>query len=203
MIQDFYTKVLQISERELVEKLSNLTEIKHLEKGELLIREGETQTHLYFLLNGLLRGYFLDMNGRDITDCFGAQRGSPAVPCLTVDAPASINIEALENSDMISLPAAQVMELMESHPCLIKIYNQYLQTSLEYHWQIKSAVYQYTAMQRYQWFLKTYPGLISRVKKKYIASFLRITPVTLSRLRKELRDNPNTELKQQGGNDNG
>lgn len=191
LIRDFYTEILQISDPKLMDKILAITELKHLKKGEYLIREGERQTHVYFLLNGILRGYFLDINGKDITDCFGAECGAPAVPCINPDSISTINIEALENSDIISIPMVQALELMDAYPCLIKIYNQLLQTSLQYHWEIKCAIYQYTAMQRYQWFLHKYPGLITQVKKKYVASFLRITPVTLSRLRKELRENPN------------
>lgn len=195
LIRDFYTEILQISDPKLMDKILAITELKHLKKGEYLIREGERQTHVYFLLNGILRGYFLDINGKDITDCFGAECGSPAVPCINPDSASTINIEALEKSDIISIPMIQALELMDKYPCLIKIYNQLLQTALQYHWEIKCAVYQYTAMQRYQWFLQKYPGLITRVKKKYIASFLRITPVTLSRLRKELREHPNENEK--------
>ena len=42
-------------------------------------------------------------------------------------------------------------------------------------------------MQRYQWFLENYPGLIHTLNNKHIASFLGMTPVTLSRLRHQLR----------------
>ena len=45
-----------------------------------------------------------------------------------------------------------------------------------------------TAMQRYQWFLEAYPGFIDKVSNKHIASFLGMTPVTLSRLRRVLRE---------------
>ena len=43
-------------------------------------------------------------------------------------------------------------------------------------------------MERYQWFLARYPGLISTVNNKHIASFLGMTPVTLSRLRRQVRE---------------
>ena len=45
-------------------------------------------------------------------------------------------------------------------------------------------MYQYNAQERYEWFLKKYPGVIDLISHKYIASFLGMNPVTLSRLRK-------------------
>lgn len=52
---------------------------------------------------------------------------------------------------------------------------------------MKQVLAQCTALQRYQWFLEEYPGIIDQVNNKYIASFLGMTPVSLSRLRRELR----------------
>ncbi len=57
------------------------------------------------------------------------------------------------------------------------------------HWEIKTMICRNNAMQRYQWFLKTYPRLVDRISNKHVASFLGITPVTLSRLRRTLREN--------------
>ena len=71
---------------------------------------------------------------------------------------------------------------------LLVIYNAMLQDSLKEHWENKIALGQYSAIARYQWFLKTYPGIIDRVPHRYVASFLGMTPVSLSRIRRELRE---------------
>jgi len=60
--------------------------------------------------------------------------------------------------------------------------------ALDEHWRMKQVLHQYTALQRYQWFLETYPGLVDRVSNKNIASFLGMSPVTLSRLRRTMRE---------------
>ena len=63
-----------------------------------------------------------------------------------------------------------------------------LLNSANRHRDLKIAIYQYTAMQRYQWFLREYPGLIDQIGHKYIASLLNMTPVTLSKIRKIMRE---------------
>ena len=67
-ISDFYTDVFHITDPELVGQLSAVTQARRIARGEFLVREGEPQPHISFLLSGILRGFFLDINGRDITD---------------------------------------------------------------------------------------------------------------------------------------
>lgn len=186
VIRDFYTEVLHISDEELIEKLLAKTSIRHIPKGELLVREGERVKNIDFLWDGILRGFFVDANGKEITDCIGVQRGSPAVSWFREDAVSTINIEALEDSTVISIPLGEAMELVNQNVSLLYVYNRLLQFALEFHWELKAVIHQYSAQQKYLWFLSRYPGLITRVKKKYVASFLGMSPVTLSRVRKEL-----------------
>ena len=80
------------------------------------------------------------------------------------------------------------MELLDKEPELLRIYNMLLTNALRYHWSMKALMYQYSAMERYQWFLKYYPGLIERVSGKHVASLLGMTSVTLSRLKRVIRE---------------
>ena len=73
----------------------------------------------------------------------------------------------------------------------MELYNRMLGAALDVQWKLKRVLSSCTAVQRYQWFLEEYSGLIDRVSNKYIASFLGMTPVTLSRLRRALREDEN------------
>ena len=167
-IEEYYRKIFRLTEEDLLEQLVSVTEIKILGKGELLACEGTPQTQVHFLIQGLLRGYFWAANGDDITDCFTFQCGAPAMPSLALGETASISIEALENSELLALPIPVVVEALQSRPTLVRIYNELLLRSLRYHWEIKSLMYQYTATERYLWFLKRYPNLAGKVKGKHM-----------------------------------
>lgn len=85
------------------------------------------------------------------------------------------------------VPLAELLQLLDQ-PELLMIYNQQLVHALERHWQVKMMLYQSDAMTRYQWFRKQYPGLENKITGKHLASFMGMTPVTLSRLRRKLRE---------------
>lgn len=178
---------LCLMDPEIVEPMLAVAKQEHLKKGERAVEAGEIQNQLSFLVNGILRGYVIDENGQDITDCFAYQSGDAVMGCNGLNEPSQINIEALTDCELIRVPVSVLTDLMERYPIMLQVYSKLLLESLERHWGMKRILYQ-PAMQRYQWFLSTYPGLIDRVSNKYIASFLGITPVTLSRLRRQLRE---------------
>lgn len=185
---EFYSDVFRLSDKELIRQLVSKTKRKSMKKGEMLAQEGEVQSWVYFLSSGVLRGFFLDAKGRDITDCFVFQCGDPVVSSIKIGEPSFVSIEALAESELFGISMFDVIELLEVSPQLMRIYNELLIKSLRYHWSMKALMYQYTAMERYQWFLKYYPGLIERVSGKHVASLLGMTSVTLSRLKRAIRE---------------
>lgn len=187
-IREFFKDVLGLQGEELLSELCEIARIASVKRGELLIREGTPAHDAYFLVSGVFRGYFFDVNGKEITDCLAYQSGTPLMACLQFDALSCINVMALSNGAYLALPLEHLMPMMKKYQELLELYNKFLIESLTYHWKMKTMLYQYTAMQRYQWFCETYPGLFDLVGGKYVASFLNMTPVTLSRLRRELRE---------------
>ena len=185
----FYTEFCQIKTPEVIQRLVDATEIRHIRKGEPLISAGETQTEICFLIEGLLRGFFMDTRGKDVTDCFGFQCGTPAIAfChLNGGTVSPMTIEMLEDSLLFCIPISLVLELQERCLEVTQFYNRALITALNEHWRMQQVLHQYTAPQRYQWFLEAYPGLADRVCNKQIASFLGMSPETLSRLRRTMR----------------
>ena len=187
-VEKFYTDVLGLTDEGLLKTLTALTEVRALKRREVLVETGARQQEVVFVLEGVLRGYYLDMNGREITDCFVVQCGTPAMSSFTLDTPSPISIEALTDCRVLCIPIEEAMRLVGQNMEAMSLYNRLLQQSSQVHWEIKNMLCQHNAMERYQWFLRAYPGLIEQISNKYVASFLGITPVTLSRLRRALRE---------------
>lgn len=188
---DFYKDICCLKDEEFIREIAGITERRHLKKGEFVVRVGEVLNDVCFLESGISRGYLLDANGHDVTDCFSFRCGSPVMPFgqMELNVPSPMAIEMLEDGSIFCVPISGVIELQKTYVEVTMFYNQLLIQALNEHWRLKQILNQYTAIQRYQWFLQEYPGLIDRVSNKHIASFIGMTPVTLSRLRRTLREN--------------
>lgn len=84
------------------------------------------------------------------------------------------------------MPLDIILGLRNTYTEIENLYLQIMVMCLKYHWETKKMLYLRTAKERYEWFMKEYPGLIDKVNHAKIASFLNITPVTLSRVRNQV-----------------
>lgn len=186
-LHDFFVKRFGFQDSELVNSLASAAAVERVKQGEMLVRVGELPTSVIFLIEGIVRGYIVDEAGREMTDCFAFEQGDVLVGCNGFNGPSLINFEALTDCSILRVPCAALMQMLQTYPEMLLAYSNSLSEALNRHWQIKRVLYQ-PAMQRYLWFLKSYPGLIDVICNKHIASFLGITPVSLSRLRRILRE---------------
>ena len=186
--RDILMGAFLFSDPQMMEKLLKISKTELIPKGSILVESGERQTLLPILLNGIFRGFLLDAEGRDITDCFACRRGDAVVGCNAPGEPSFISIEAITDCEVLLLPMDTVLEQLNTDLTLMRLYNHYLWEALSRHWEAKLLMHRCRAMQRYGWFLRNYPGMIDSVSNKHIASFLGMTPVTLSRLRRQLRE---------------
>lgn len=157
-------------------------------KGEALVETGDIQTQLPILLQGVFRGFVLDPEGRDITDRFFFRRGSVLMGSCTLGQPSPICIEAAAPAQCMMIPIEVISRLLDEDAAFLRQYNLLLVETAEEQWKGKMALHCLTAMERYERFLQDYPGLINTVCNRDIASFLGMTPVTLSRLRRKKRE---------------
>ena len=83
-----------MSNQKLVQELILASAPLHLEPGDFLIREGDKPVFVPFLLQGIVRGFLFDINGREITDCFAVQPGIPVMTAADFRMPSPLYLEA-------------------------------------------------------------------------------------------------------------
>lgn len=185
-IEQFVTNVLHIQSTPAVKKLVNCGNIVHLKEKEILFLQGYVPEHVAFLLNGIMRSFVIVDKGADVTECFDFQYGWPVVPSIPLNAPASVNIEASVESDLILFPTKDVWKLIETNIDVSHMYNLLLCQSMAKYVQFTRVMMTCSAEQKYQWFCKEYAAVNGKVSNKEVASFLNITPGTLSRTRQRM-----------------
>lgn len=185
--KELFTQQYGLKDPALLEELCALAEVRTMPRGTVFLRAGQVQTCIYLLLSGVARGYFLDMDGGDHTDCFCFRCGTPTMPPCSFDEPSPINLAALTDCDFVVMPLQQTMELVRRYPALTELYARFLTDAMRLHNHTRHVMCSLTARQRFEWFLEEYPGLIFDVSNRQIASFLNMTPETLSRMKSALR----------------
>lgn len=178
----FLKNTLGLKDEQLLTDAIPLCKILNIKKGQKLIIPGEQQVNIHLLVNGIFRGYFWDIDGKDITDCLVLTPGTPLMPSSDLEEISPCTIEALTDSSVFRIAISDFYALANRYPLVKDLYDKLVLASVSYHRQLKIMMYQYSAIQRYHWFLEHYPDATGKISHKYIASFLNMTPVTLSRL---------------------
>ena len=180
--------------RELARKYSTMThdELDVLEsilvpmkfaKGQMILSEGEICKHFYYIEKGLIRQFYFK-NGKQITEHLGEDRSIfMCIESLFHEEPTKLQVEALEPTWVYALPK-QKLEQVALHNVNIQIlYRKILEESLITS-QIHADLVRFeTAQARYKRMCKLNPQVVLRAPLVYIASYLQMTPETLSRVR--------------------
>ena len=179
----YLNSIAEIPEDEL-ELVGRFVRVVHLKKGELFIKAGEVPELSGFICKGLMRVFHIDEHGRDFTKLFNREFDFVSSFAAFIERTEShLNVEALEDTTVCVINYKTFKMFIDRHFCWLKIYVK----SLEKFYVIKERregyLLWYDAKSRYGQFLRDFPGLEKRVAQYYIASYLGISPVSLSRIR--------------------
>ncbi len=174
--------------REELRKFFKLKKTIRLEKNEYLLRAGDIPDRLGFVISGLLRLFYIDDSGREINKHF-CMEGTVAVAYkpFILREQSEIYIQALEDVKLIVIDYNTYNYLLNSHACWQALARKMAELILILSQKRESELLLIDARERYRRFLHDYPNLVNRLSQYHIASYLGITPESLSRIRASKR----------------
>jgi CRP-like cAMP-binding protein len=154
-----------------------------IKKNEILQRIGQTCKTIYFINKGLARIYYLK-DGIDITESFANENKLIArVESLFTGKPSHKGIHILEDSEIIAINAERLFKLYDEFHDIERTFRKIFEAAYVETVNRIDSIQFHTAEERYNTLLHEAPGILKRVPLKYVASYLGITQVSLSRIR--------------------
>ncbi|MCI5711180.1 MAG: Crp/Fnr family transcriptional regulator [Prevotella sp.] len=180
--------------RELARKYSTMThdELDILEsvlvpmkfaKNEMILKTGEVCRNIYYIDHGLIRQFYFK-NGKEVTEHLGVDHSIfMCIESLFREEPTRLQVEALEQTVIYALPKEKLEEVALHTVNIQILYRKILEESLILS-QIHADLVRFeSAQDKYKKLCKNSPQIVLRAPLVYIASYLQMTPETLSRVR--------------------
>lgn len=183
-LKKFFSGYADFSELELDDIVARFKSRK-VEKNAFLLWQGDICKDLVFVQEGCLRLYYLN-NGVEVSVWFSFQHNSAIeIYSFISEKPTNYFLQALEDSEIQYLSKTELNQLCNTYPKM--------QVMMKNFWEdvIINLISRFTALQttsaeeRYLE-LMHHSTLIQRIPQKYLASFIGVTPTSLSRIRKKL-----------------
>jgi CRP-like cAMP-binding protein len=156
--------------------------------GAHVLEAGQVASHLYFILSGVARFYYLHPEGREFNKSF-ATRGEvlASISSLAMDLPSSFSVQALTTCECVGLSHRDLLGLSEQYRDWNRLRIRLLEMLAIKKERREADFLLLSAQERYEKFLREYAEVAGPIPNYHIASYLGITEQALSRIRRRLR----------------
>jgi CRP-like cAMP-binding protein len=166
--------------------ISRDLKVKTFQKNEIILSQGELCSRTYFVLDGLMRSYSIDSKGKIHIIQFAPEFWWLSERNSLFNEVAEFNIDAIEATTAVIIPKDYFITVSKHVPGFETLNSTMLNNAIRFMQKRINMLLSATAEERYLDFIKLYPNLTLRVPQWMIASYLGITPESLSRVRKDL-----------------
>ena len=169
------------------ENFSKLTTLTKFSSKDIIAKYGETPKELFILKSGIVRSYYTDEKGKEyIRSLFTPFSSTGALGALIVDKPSSLSYDCLTDCEMFAINFKDLKELAKQDKDVAYMYANALESVFLL---LESRIYDLTvlnATKRYIKLKRIINNIDNLIPQYHIASYLNISPVQLSRIRKKL-----------------
>ncbi|TWJ03349.1 CRP-like cAMP-binding protein [Mucilaginibacter frigoritolerans] len=164
--------------------LDKLCSVKRYPKKAFFLKSGAMALHSGYVMEGAFREYYTDNNGREYNKAFSFKGDfTGSYYDLHIQKPSLVTIEALADSTVVVIDHKKYQKLVQSDAFWLKVSHTLAHNLLMKKFEKELQLLTLTAAERYQLLQTQYPELEQLVPAYHIASYLGITPISLSRIR--------------------
>jgi CRP-like cAMP-binding protein len=184
--QSYLQQRLNLTDEQALMAVESL-KTKQFKKGEMLLKAGDLKSDTYFVNSGLLRCFSLDEKGKEHIIQFAPENWMVTDRDSSVfNVSSSFYIEAIEDTEVVIVKQDFFSSIQHIVPEILELNILMLHNAIRFMQKRINMLLSATAEERYLNFIMLYPNLTIRVPQWMIASYLGITPESLSRVRKDL-----------------
>lgn len=164
-------------------KVENFVEKIKVQPKTILLREGQISKNIYFIRQGALRMWF-NKDGKEITfQFFFEGKAVASIESFLNNTPSLFTIESIEQTEVLVISKKNFKTILQLYPLLKEeLFNVLLERFQNYTHLFLSRIKD-SPQERYKELATIYPDIFQRVPQHYIASYLGITSISLSRIK--------------------
>jgi CRP-like cAMP-binding protein len=181
----YFNGIMQLSDEEAEAIVATMT-VRQFPKGAVLLREGETSTEAYFVLEGCVRQYYLVDGDERTFNFFTDNQWVVAIKSISQGIPSDHYIDCCTACQLVVGDRQKEEELYRRFPKLETISRKVMERVFMEQQEIMGTYFTDSPEQRYLKLLRSRPDLFQRVPQYQIASYIGVKPESLSRIRKRL-----------------
>lgn len=160
---------------------------KKLERGKILLMHGDVARNQYFVIDGCLRNYSVDENGKEHIIAFApADWWISDLYSYITETPSEHIIDALIPTEVFEISKKDMEEVYIRIPKFERFFRILFQNAIVGQLSRIRQTISVPAEERYKAFIKQYPGIYEQIPLKHIASYLGISPEFLSKIRNKI-----------------
>lgn len=185
LLQAHINKFVPVNDDEMAEIFGYF---KHqtVKKKENILTEGQVCKATYFVTKGILRKYFINEKGVEQTTEFAFENWWMTDTFSFISqTPTEFYIQAVENTEVLTLPRDAHDKLLDAHPAMEKYFRCVYQRAYAATQKRLKFRHEHSSEELYHFFRKSQPEFLQRVPQYLIASYLGFTPEYLSEIRKK------------------
>lgn len=184
-LKKFFEQYVELSQN-VLNAIADKSVHKNIPKGKRLLSDGQICNRIYFVVKGCLRLYYI-ANDIETTVWFSFENNSAIeLSSFLSGMPSEYCIESIEDSEVIVLHKSDLQELYKNHTALESVFRIFWENAIPILLKRFTALQKDSADKRYLDLMKNHPEFIMRIPQKYLASYIGITPTSLSRIRRNI-----------------